>query len=65
MKNNKETLICCTGFPKLGFSGDNCPKITVIVVILVLVFFFAFTFRSILIVKAVVEFISIFDVETL
>ena len=24
-----KALICCTGFPALGFSEDNCPKITV------------------------------------
>ena len=26
-----KTLICCTGFPTLGFSGDNFPKITVFI----------------------------------
>jgi len=30
LKNNK-TLICCTGFPTMGFYRDNCPKIIVVV----------------------------------
>ena len=29
LKNNNKTLIYCTGFPSLSFSGDNCPKISV------------------------------------
>ena len=28
--NINKTLICCTSFPTLGFSGDNCPKTTVL-----------------------------------
>lgn len=27
--HNSKTLICCTSFPKLGFSEDICPKTTV------------------------------------
>ena len=56
LKNNKEILIYCTGFPTLGFSGDNCPKI---IVSLWYLYFFIFCL-SILIVKVAVEFISIF-----
>ena len=30
LKNNSKTLMCCTIFPSLGFFGDNCPKIIVL-----------------------------------
>ena len=44
LKVNK-TLICCTSFPTLGFSGDNCPKITVLMwLILVLVYHYYFIY---------------------
>jgi len=33
-----KTLSCCIGFPKLGFSGDICPKIIVFIFVFVLVF---------------------------
>jgi len=38
LKNNK-TLICCTVFPTLGFSRDDCPKIIVIVIVFVPIFY--------------------------
>ena len=44
--HNNKTLSCCTRYPKLGFSGDIDPKITVYFVCVHLflpVFFFSST----------------------
>lgn len=55
-----KTLICCTSFPTLGFSGDICPKITVYMWLILVLMFSTVYFYAYIIVNVAVVFISIF-----
>lgn len=53
--SNNKILLCCTDFPTLGFSGNNCPKIYVLMCLILV-----HVFVSVLWCISVVEFILIF-----